>query len=180
MVHPKQWGFLPGKNSLMFNSYCLSFAIREWSRDGRPIARIFARGVTWVYDVHACKTRGGCGGMLPQEIFRNQMLWDCFWGHFWDRSGAVAACSVHFMARGVLYPIFGCLCMQLLSHQISTREGTMVDRTAGGVKFWIYLRTYLRATLHRSGENCLRPARSALVLHKLLLFGQWWFLVARG
>ena len=37
------------------------------------------------------------------------------------------------MAHRVLYPIFG-LCMHFLSHQISTREGTMVDRTAGGVK----------------------------------------------
>ena len=51
------------------------------------------------------------------------------------------------MSRGVLYPIFGCLCMHLLSHQISTREGTMADRTAGGVKYWtpeiaIYLCTY--------------------------------------
>ena len=24
---------------------------------------------------------GGCGGMLPQENFLNQPLWDHFWGH---------------------------------------------------------------------------------------------------
>ena len=42
--------------------------------------------------------------------------------------------SVRYMACGVLYPIFGCPCMYLLSHQISMREGTMVDRTTGGVK----------------------------------------------
>ena len=65
--------------------------------------------------------------------------------------------SARHLARGVLYPIFGCLCMQLLSHQIPTREGTMVDRTAGGMKLWIYLRTYLRATFQRNGENRLRP-----------------------
>ena len=61
--------------------------------------------------------------------------------------------SARHLAREVLYPIFGCLCMQLLSHQIPTREGTTVDRTAGGVKLWIYL----RATFQRNGENRLRP-----------------------
>ena len=70
--------------------------------------------------------------MLPQEIFRNQMFEiasEAIFGQKQSCSG-----SVRHMARGVLYPIFGCLCMHLLSHQISTREGTMVDRTAGGVK----------------------------------------------
>ena len=51
---------------------------------------------------------------------------------FWDREKQSCSSSVRHMARGVLYPIFGCPCMHLLSHQISTREGTMVDRTAGG------------------------------------------------
>ena len=44
----------------------------------RPVARIFERGVTWVSDVYVCMynhaRQGGSGGMLPQEIFRNQML----------------------------------------------------------------------------------------------------------
>ena len=35
----------------------------------RPVARIFAREVTWVCDVYACKTKG-VWGMLPQETFR--------------------------------------------------------------------------------------------------------------
>ena len=42
--------------------------------------------------------------------------------------------SVCHMAHRVLYPIFSGLCMHLLSHHISTRDGTMVDRTAGGVR----------------------------------------------
>ena len=41
----------------------------------RPIARIFRRGVTWMYDVyvymHKHERLGGSGGMLPQEIFLN-------------------------------------------------------------------------------------------------------------
>ena len=42
----------------------------------RPVARIFWRGVTWMYNVYICvykqarKTRES-GGMLSQEIFRN-------------------------------------------------------------------------------------------------------------
>ena len=39
----------------------------------RPVAWIFRRGVTRVYDVYVCMHKharlGGSGGMLPQEIF---------------------------------------------------------------------------------------------------------------
>ena len=49
---------------------------------GKPVARIFARGVTRVSDVYLCMYNdakvGGSGGMLPQEIFRSKMLLDCF------------------------------------------------------------------------------------------------------
>ena len=52
----------------------------------RPVARISRRGVTWMWKVYVCMHNhvrvGGSGGMLPQEIFRSNMLWDCFWGHF--------------------------------------------------------------------------------------------------
>ena len=42
----------------------------------RPVARICRRGVTWMSDLYVCvhKHAGlyrGCGGMLPQQIFRN-------------------------------------------------------------------------------------------------------------
>ena len=40
----------------------------------RPVARIFRRRVTWVCDLYVCNKYvqlGGCGGMVPQEIFRN-------------------------------------------------------------------------------------------------------------
>ena len=41
----------------------------------RPVARIFRRGVTWVYGVYVCRHKnarvGGSRGMFPQEIFWN-------------------------------------------------------------------------------------------------------------
>ena len=41
----------------------------------RPVARIFRTGVTLVAQVQVCMHKqaklGGCGGMLPQENFRN-------------------------------------------------------------------------------------------------------------
>ena len=37
----------------------------------------------WLYVcMHKNARAGGSGGMLPQEFFRNKMVWDCFWGHF--------------------------------------------------------------------------------------------------
>ena len=37
----------------------------------RPVARIFRRGVIWMSNLYKHTRLGGCGGMLPQEIFRN-------------------------------------------------------------------------------------------------------------
>ena len=36
-----------------------------------PVAGIFRRGVTWMSDLLKHARRGGSGGMLPHEIFRN-------------------------------------------------------------------------------------------------------------
>ena len=58
--------------------------------------------------------------------------------------GGLVACSPRkfleirfssYVARGVLYPLFGCPCMDVLSHLTSnfTRQGAKVGRTAGGV-----------------------------------------------
>ena len=57
----------------------------------RPIARIFARGVTWVFDVYVCMYNHarleGSGGMLPQKSDALRSLLRSFW----DRSRAVVA-----------------------------------------------------------------------------------------
>ena len=58
------------------------------------------------------------------------MLWDC---HFKTKQSRSS--TIRYMARGVFYPIFGCPCTHLLSQLTlnSTREGTIVGRTASGV-----------------------------------------------
>ena len=46
----------------------------SWDRAshvGRPVARIFRRGVTWMSNLHKHARLAGSGGMLPKEIFRN-------------------------------------------------------------------------------------------------------------
>ena len=90
--------------------------------------------------------------MLPQEC--SEIASEAILGQKQSRSS--------YMARGVLHPI-------------STREGTMVGRTAGGLRWLegqmmnseitIYLRTYLRAPFQRCGVNSLRK-RSALVVYE--------------
>ena len=78
----------------------------------RPVARIFARGVTWVSDVYVCMYNHakleGCGDMLPQEIFRELDALRLF---LWDRSRAVVAVyatwlveyCIQFLAAHVCY-----------------------------------------------------------------------------
>ena len=58
--------------------------------------------------------------MLPQEIRSSEIASEAILGQELSRSS-----SVRYVARGVLYPMFGCPCMHLLSQPKST---------AGGVK----------------------------------------------
>ena len=48
--------------------------IVAWNQ-GRPVARIFRRGFTWMYVVYVYMHKhlglGESGGMLPWEVFRN-------------------------------------------------------------------------------------------------------------
>ena len=52
----------------------------------RPVARIFTRGITWVCDVYACKTRG-CGGMLPRKLLGIRCSGIASEAIFWTESG---------------------------------------------------------------------------------------------
>ena len=137
----------------------------------RPVARIFRRGVTWMcacigMPKHA--RLGGSGGMLPQEIFRNQMLWDCFWGHFGTKTAVVYS----YMARRVLHPTFSCPYMHLPSQVTSNfherryygwqnskdkivggdpLEGRLVNSRAPEIAAHVFT----RASSHRSSVNRL-------------------------
>ena len=61
----------------------------------RPIARIFRKGVTWVSDVqvwmHKHARLGGCGGMLPPEIYQKLDALRLLLMPFWDRSRDILA-----------------------------------------------------------------------------------------
>ena len=46
----------------------------------RPVARIFRRGVTWMSNLHRHTRLGGSGGMLPREIFRNEIVSEAILG----------------------------------------------------------------------------------------------------
>ena len=68
--------------------------------------------------VYVCKSKGGGGGVwghAPPKLDALRLLLR----PFWDRSRAVVALSIHYIARRVLYPIFGCPCMHLLSQLTS-------------------------------------------------------------
>ena len=65
---------------------------------------------------YPCKARGS-GGMVPQEIFGYQMLWDYL--SLWQRKQSRSSSLIRYMTGGVLYPIFGCPCMHLLSQLTS-------------------------------------------------------------
>ena len=57
-------------------------------------------------------------GHGPREIFRNYMLWDCFWGHF-CRSSQIPYISMHFQKDGKMN--LGCLVAALNCWQWLTR-----------------------------------------------------------
>ena len=77
-----------------------------------PVARIFARGL------HGCvmcmQARLGGGGVFL-EIRCSEIASEAILGQKQHRSS-----SVRYMAHGVLYPIFGCPCMHLLSQLTSS------------------------------------------------------------
>ena len=136
--------------------------------------------VTWVSVVYVYMRKharlGGIWGHAPPGNFLKLDALRMLLRPFWDRRIAVVATwlaeyCIQFLA------VHACICYANWL-RISTREGTKVDRTAGGVtslegqlvtsrapEIAIYLRTYLRASFHRSGVNSLR-AHSALVLRE--------------
>ena len=101
----------------------------------RPVARIFRRGVTWVYDVYVCMHEQstnhmhtharleGFGGMLPQEILLeircSEIASEAILGQKQNRSAWLTINCIRFFAVHV----------HLLS--LRSREGTTVGRTAG-------------------------------------------------
>ena len=61
--------------------------------------------------------------MLPQEMFRNQVLWDRFWSHFGTEKQGYGG----YMIRELLHPVFGCPFVSSKSADIEfAREGTAV------------------------------------------------------
>ena len=54
--------------------------------------------------VHAQEryTLGGPGGMLPQENFEIQELWDCFWDQFWANMMLLGGQATEFHMNAIL------------------------------------------------------------------------------
>ena len=79
--------------------------------------------------MHKHAKLGGSGGMLPQEILeirRSEIASETIFGRKLSHGS--------YMARRVLYPLFGCPCMHVLSQLTSNfYQTTNVGRTAGGV-----------------------------------------------
>ena len=86
---------------------------------------------------------GGSGGMTPRKLDALRLLLR----PFWDRSRAVVATClaeycIQFLAVHIAYTL---LLSQLTSNRISTKEGTTVGETAGGVTdVEIVCREYVR------------------------------------
>ena len=62
-------------------------------------------------NLHRHTRLGGSGGMLPREIFRNEIVSEAILGQKHSYNS--------YLARGVLHPIFSCRCMHLLSQLTS-------------------------------------------------------------
>ena len=108
---------------------------------GRPKARIFAKGVTWVCDVYACITKArlkGSGGMLPQDRC-SEIASEAILGQKLSRSS-----SVRYVARGVL---FGCPCRHLLS-QPTSPAGRVKDSEIVCREYWKYVSKAVQAVTY--------------------------------
>ena len=71
----------------------------------KPVARIFARGLHGCLMCMYARVRVS-EGILPQETLDALTL---LLRSFWDRSRAVVALSICYIARRLFYSIFGCL-----------------------------------------------------------------------
>ena len=79
-----------------------------------PVARVFARGVTWVSDVYVCMQDWGGGslGASPRKFLEVDAL-RLLLRPFWDCSN-----NIRYMAHGVVYPILGLLTSNLCQKSI--------------------------------------------------------------